>query len=265
MLYDTKTSQEETNQTSPFPPSNGKKRSEDISYTEPIHSANTPALDKYGHTHRGLKSRHVQLIALGGCIGTGLFVGTGSTLSLTGGANLFMAFVAMSFIIWCVMNSLAEMTAYLPVTGTSPPFYINRFFKPSLALPAAGTIGETASSSGGDIYLCVDATQRYAYSTLVAAEISAASVVIEYWTTKGLLLYGIIEIIPSSCFSSPCCCLDFNSPSSHRLIEHLYCIYIWGKRVLVCKYQDYCHSRTYHSGHCPVLWRVSTISSATKR
>ena len=41
-------------------------------------------------THRRLKSRHVQLIALGGSIGTGLFVGTGTTLSLAGPAPLFM-------------------------------------------------------------------------------------------------------------------------------------------------------------------------------
>lgn len=41
-------------------------------------------------THRGLKSRHIQLIALGGSIGTGLFVGTGTTLSLAGPAPLFM-------------------------------------------------------------------------------------------------------------------------------------------------------------------------------
>ena len=41
-----------------------------------------------GTTQRGLKSRHIQLIALGGCIGTGLFVGTGSTLSLVGPAPL---------------------------------------------------------------------------------------------------------------------------------------------------------------------------------
>ena len=45
---------------------------------------------EYGTTRRGLKSRHIQLIALGGCIGTGLFVGTGSTLSLVGPAHLFM-------------------------------------------------------------------------------------------------------------------------------------------------------------------------------
>ena len=45
---------------------------------------------KYTQTHRGLKSRHIQLLALGGSIGTGLFVGTGSTLSLVGPAPLFL-------------------------------------------------------------------------------------------------------------------------------------------------------------------------------
>lgn len=51
--------------------------------------------EKYGTTQRGLKSRHIQLIALGGCIGTGLFVGTGSTLSLVGPAPLFMGTVLL--------------------------------------------------------------------------------------------------------------------------------------------------------------------------
>ena len=41
-------------------------------------------------TQRGLKSRHIQLLALGGSVGTGLFVGTSTTLSLAGPASLFM-------------------------------------------------------------------------------------------------------------------------------------------------------------------------------
>ncbi|MCJ1370815.1 hypothetical protein MMC20_002028 [Loxospora ochrophaea] len=120
---------------------------------------------KFGHTRRALKSRHIQLIALGGCIGTGLFVGTGATLSLVGPANLFMAFVVMSAILWVVMNSLAEMTTYLPQSGSSVPLYIKRYFDPSLAFAA-----------GWNYW--------YAYAMLVATEISAASVVIQYWTTS---------------------------------------------------------------------------------
>ena len=94
--------------------------------------SNANGSDKYGGTQRGLKSRHVQFIALGGCIGTGLFVGTGATLSVAGGANMFMAFVVMSVIIWSVMNSLAEMTTYLPVSGVSVPYYVVRLRQSTL-------------------------------------------------------------------------------------------------------------------------------------
>ena len=39
---------------------------------------------------RGLKNRHIQLIALGGAIGTGLFLGSGKSISLTGPSIIFV-------------------------------------------------------------------------------------------------------------------------------------------------------------------------------
>ena len=45
---------------------------------------------RFVEMQRGLKSRHIQLLALGGCIGTGLFVGTGATLSVAGPGPLFL-------------------------------------------------------------------------------------------------------------------------------------------------------------------------------
>lgn len=39
--------------------------------------------------HRELNNRHIQLIAIGGAIGTGLFLGSGQTISLTGPSLLF--------------------------------------------------------------------------------------------------------------------------------------------------------------------------------
>lgn len=72
-------------------------------------------------------------------IGTGLFVGSGATLSTVGPAPLFMSFVVMSFVIWAVMNALAEMTTYMPVQGASPPYYVRHFFEPSLAFAAGKT------------------------------------------------------------------------------------------------------------------------------
>ena len=37
-----------------------------------------------GHLHRGLKSRHITMIAIGGAIGTGLIIGTGKALAQSG-------------------------------------------------------------------------------------------------------------------------------------------------------------------------------------
>ncbi len=77
----------------------------------------------YGNTKRGLKSPHIRLIAIGGDIGTGLFAGTGSTLSLVGPARLFngrslygLAYIVVSAVVWVVMQSLAGMTTYPPVS-----------------------------------------------------------------------------------------------------------------------------------------------------
>ncbi|RDL30169.1 Uncharacterized protein BP5553_10447 [Venustampulla echinocandica] len=118
--------------------------------------------DGHNQLERGLKSRHIQFLALGGAIGTGLFVGSGGILSDTGPAPLFMAYLSMMFVVWCVMNDLAEMVTYLPMKGISIPYFVGRFVDPSLAFAA-----------GWNYW--------YAYAMLVAAEASAASIVLEYW------------------------------------------------------------------------------------
>ncbi|KZT26701.1 hypothetical protein NEOLEDRAFT_1062284 [Neolentinus lepideus HHB14362 ss-1] len=123
----------------------------------------TTEQNSYGETRRGLKSRHIQLIAIGGTIGTGLFVGSGAILSTVGPANLFMAYVVMSFILWIAMNCLGEMTTYLPTKGASVSYYIDRFVDPSLAFAA-----------GWNYW--------YVYAMLVSTEISAATLVVQYWT-----------------------------------------------------------------------------------
>ena len=73
-----------------------------------------------------------------------------------------IAFIVISAIVWTVVQCLAEMTTYLPVDGASVPYYVHRFFEPSLAFAA-----------GWNYW--------YSYAMLVAAEVSAASVVIDYW------------------------------------------------------------------------------------
>ncbi|KAI1339864.1 proline-specific permease [Xylariaceae sp. FL0016] len=112
---------------------------------------------------RGLKSRHIQFLALGGAIGTGLFVGSGQILAIVGPAPLFMAYLSMMLVVWNVMNNLAEMVTYLPMKGISIPYFVGRFVEPSLAF-----------ADGWNYW--------YAYAMLVAAECTAGAIVLQYWT-----------------------------------------------------------------------------------
>ncbi|KAK7183446.1 hypothetical protein DPSP01_010554 [Paraphaeosphaeria sporulosa] len=122
------------------------------------------ATGRGGDTHRGLKSRHIQFLALGGAIGTGLFVGSGGILALVGPAPLFMAYLSMMMVVWCVMNNLAEMTTYLPMKGITIPYFVKRYVDSSLAF-----------ALGWNYW--------YAYAILVAAEATAGAILLDYWST----------------------------------------------------------------------------------
>lgn len=65
---------------------------------------------------RGLKNRHIQLIALGGAIGTGLFYGSGDSISMAGPAILLL-YVLAGIVMFFVMRALGEMSVDHPVSG----------------------------------------------------------------------------------------------------------------------------------------------------
>lgn len=67
--------------------------------------------------HRGLKDRHVQLIALGGAIGVGLFLGSGRAIAQAG-PGLIFAYAAAGAIIFFIMRALGELMLHRPVAGS---------------------------------------------------------------------------------------------------------------------------------------------------
>ncbi|KAF2142110.1 uncharacterized protein K452DRAFT_227360 [Aplosporella prunicola CBS 121167] len=113
-------------------------------------------------THRGLKSRHAQMIALGGTIGTGLFVGAGQTLARGGPAFILGCYIFIAFLIWCVVTAIVEVAAYLPTPGSSMNLFADRYVSKSLGFAL------------GWLYF-------YSLGILVPYEITAAGLVIEYW------------------------------------------------------------------------------------
>ena len=70
-----------------------------------------------GKMKRGLKNRHLQMIALGGAIGTGLFYGSASTIALAGPA-VMLSYLLGGIVIFFIMRMLGEMAVDEPVSGS---------------------------------------------------------------------------------------------------------------------------------------------------
>jgi AAT family amino acid transporter len=70
---------------------------------------------------RGLKSRHIQMIALGGTIGVGLFMGSTSTIQWTG-PSVLLAYAICGIFIFFVMRAMGEMLYVEPSTGSFATF-----------------------------------------------------------------------------------------------------------------------------------------------
>ncbi|MDR1460475.1 MAG: amino acid permease [Campylobacteraceae bacterium] len=67
--------------------------------------------------HRALKNRHIQLIALGGAVGTGLFLGTGSAIFLAG-PSVLAGYAIVGFLAFLIMRQLGEMMSEEPQAGS---------------------------------------------------------------------------------------------------------------------------------------------------
>ncbi|KAF7559146.1 hypothetical protein G7046_g5011 [Stylonectria norvegica] len=111
---------------------------------------------------RTLSSQHLQFIAVGGTIGTGLFLGTGTALATAGPVSLLIAFIFMGSIVFSVMTSLGEMASYIPVAGSFTA-YATRFIDPAIGF------------SMGWIYW-------FGWAITYALELTAAGLIIQYWS-----------------------------------------------------------------------------------
>lgn len=113
-------------------------------------------------TKRGIKPRHAQMISLGGCVGTGLFISTGATLALGGPAFILIGFLLISLLVYIVVTAMVEVATYLPVKSASMSYYGSRNVSKSLGFAL------------GWLYV-------YSLGILVPYEITAGALVIDYW------------------------------------------------------------------------------------
>ena len=80
---------------------------------------------------RGLNSRHISMIAIGGAIGTGLFVATGSVVAQAGPGGAILAYLLIGIMLYFLMSSIGELATFYPVSGSFSS-YATRFVDPSL-------------------------------------------------------------------------------------------------------------------------------------
>ncbi|KAL4930244.1 amino acid permease [Aspergillus undulatus] len=112
--------------------------------------------------NRGLSARQVQMIAIGGTIGTGLFLGTGEALATGGPASMLLAYAISGGIVFSTMLSLGEMAAFVPVAGSFCTF-ASRFVDDAFGFAL---------------------TWNYWFNDAVstAADLVALQIVLQYWT-----------------------------------------------------------------------------------
>ncbi|MEB6334559.1 bifunctional threonine/serine APC transporter ThrP [Serratia rhizosphaerae] len=87
-----------------------------------------PTKDTPQGLHRGLEARHIELIALGGTIGVGLFMGSASTLKWAG-PSVLLAYIIAGLFVFFIMRSMGEMLFLEPVAG-SFAVYAHKYMGP---------------------------------------------------------------------------------------------------------------------------------------
>lgn len=110
---------------------------------------------------RNLKTRHLVMIALGGSIGTGLFLASGSAIYEAGPGGAMLAYAIISLMVYFLMCSLGEMAAHSPTTGTFCEYssrYVSAYF---------------GFAMGWNYW--------FNWAITIAAEIIAAAFIMQYW------------------------------------------------------------------------------------
>lgn len=110
---------------------------------------------------RTLKTRHLSMIALGGTIGTGLFLSSGATISQAGPLGALTAYAVMGAMVFFLMTSLGEMATHNPVSG-SFSVYADKYVEPAFGF-----------AMGWNYW--------FNWAITVAVEAATVGVVMQYW------------------------------------------------------------------------------------
>ncbi|EHY59461.1 amino acid transporter [Exophiala dermatitidis] len=124
---------------------------------------------------RGLKPRHLSMIALGGAIGSGLIIGSGQGLANYGPGSLLIGYAATGLLCFVVITALGEMATWLPL-GTSFPGYASRFVDPALGFALGWSYA-------------------FKYFFAAANQLTSLALVIQFWVPRDHVNPGVFIAI----------------------------------------------------------------------
>lgn len=110
---------------------------------------------------RGLNARQLSMIAIGGSIGTGLFLASGASIASAGPGGALLAYAIVGIMVYFLMTSLGEMASYLPVSGSFST-YGSRYVDPAFGF-----------ALGWNYW--------YNWAITVAFELVAAALIMKFW------------------------------------------------------------------------------------
>jgi lysine-specific permease len=133
--------------------------------------------DNQPRLHRVLKQRHLSMIAIGGAIGTGLFVASGSAIAQIGPGGAVLTYLLIGIMVYYIMTSLGELAAFMPVAGSFSTYasrYVDRGFGFAL---------------GWNFW--------FSWAVVVAVDLVASQLVMAYWfpDVPGILWSGLFLLL----------------------------------------------------------------------
>jgi L-asparagine transporter-like permease len=160
--------------------------------------------------HRTLGARQIQMIAIGGAIGTGLFLGAGKAISKAG-PSLILAYALAGLVIFFIMRALGELLMYRPVSGSFSD-YAREFLGPFWGYVTGWTywlfwvvtgITEVTAAAQYMAYWTHDSVPQWAYALIFTVVLYAANLIsvklfgeLEFWFSmvKVTAIVGMILI-----------------------------------------------------------------------
>ncbi|CAF0896280.1 unnamed protein product [Adineta steineri] len=118
-------------------------------------------IKKGNELHRHLKERHMIMIALGGTIGTGLFLASGQALASSGPGGSLTSYLIISIMVYFVMTSLAELSTQYPISGSFNT-YGSRFVDEAFGFALAYNY-------------------YFSWVATISGELVAAGIIVEFW------------------------------------------------------------------------------------